>query len=514
MGYRNGMTTNSRLRRQLSQQLATATSFEQWHDIAWKLDELDGHLQWREDGDTDMLHEPLIREHIRLMHKHRMQGQPAALTRVLQESLYRHLGELSNPDLYTVARTGTRHIVSEFLEEVRRGMNYICDKPQPGLSTEQKLQLFRRAEKVFGRPALMLSGGAAFGIYHFGVTRALWQRDLLPDVIAGSSMGAIVAASVCCRNDRELGQLFDNPEKVHRDALRWHRLGDIWRKGHAMDQRQLHDHIRSNIGGYSFREAFEHSGRALNISVSPTRTRQKPRLLNELTAPDVTVDSAVLASCAVPGIYPSVTLQARDRSQGRESDEMPYMPTEKWIDGSVHGDLPHLRMARLHNINKTIVSQANPHVVPFISHRFERGLGASFRQAASSLVHAHVSTLLELTRSTWSSSVVRPLIEQAHSMATQSYLGDINIQFPFRPTLYRKVLANPSADDLDMYLHIGEHATWPMMAMIEDQTLVSRTFRECIDRLKRQAGAERRRQIQRADKREGAATTSKVTKGR
>ena len=78
-------------------------------------------------------------------------------------------------------------------------------------------------------------------------------------------------------------------------------------------------------------------------------------------------------------------------------------------------------------------------------------------------------------------------------MATQSYIGDINIQFPFRPTMYRKVLANPSEKDLAMYLHIGEHATWPMMAMIEDQTLVSRTFRECIDRLKRRAGAERKK---------------------
>lgn len=486
------MDTNAKLRKQLNRQLSEATSYEQWHDVAWKLDDLDGNLQWREDGNTDMLHVPLIQEHIRLMHRFRHQGNPAALTRVLQESLYRHLGELSNPDLYATARTGTKRVVSEFLDEVRRGMNYICDKPQANLSMEQKLALFRRAEKVFGRPALMLSGGAAFGIYHFGVTRALWRQNLLPDVIAGSSMGSLVAAAVCCRDDRELDILFDNPERVHRQALRWLRLGDIWRRKHAMDQSQLHEHIRTNVGTLSFREAFEHSGRTMNISVSPTRTRQKPRLLNELTAPDVTIDSAVLASCAVPGIYPSVTLQARSHT-GRDGDEVPYMPTERWIDGSVHGDLPMLRMARLHNVNRTIVSQANPHVLPFISHRYNRGFGASFRQATSSLIHAHVATLLELTRNTWSSPMVRPLIEQAHSMATQSYLGDINVQFPFRPMLYRKVLANPSEKDLAMYLRIGEHATWPMMAMIEDQTLVSRTFRECIDRLKQRAGAERRK---------------------
>lgn len=484
------MNTKAKVRKQLKRQLAEAPSFEQWREVAEKLDELDGVLDWRQEGETEMLHESLIREHIQLMRKYRQQGQTAALTRVLQESLYRHLGELSNPDLYAVARTGTKLVVSEFLGEVRLGMNYICDQKQPRVSAEEKLQMFRQAEKVFGHPALMLSGGAAFGIYHLGVTRALWRQDLLPDVIAGSSMGAIIAASVCSRNDTELDEFFENPERVHRDALRWLSLGEIRRKGYAMDQSQLHEHIRTNVGTRSFREAFEHSGRTLNISVSPTRTRQKPRLLNELASPDVTIDSAVLASCAVPGIFPSVSLQARDHS-GDGKGETPYMPTERWIDGSVQGDLPHMRMARLHNVNKTIVSQANPHVLPFISHRFERGYRASFKQAASSIVHAHVATVLELTRNTWSSTMVRPLIEQAHAMATQSYLGDINIQFPFKPTLYRKVLANPSDADLEMYIRIGEQATWPMMAMIEDQTLISRTFKECIDRLKKRAGQAR-----------------------
>ncbi|SFR54079.1 Patatin-like phospholipase [Marinobacter daqiaonensis] len=494
------MTGKAKIRKQLEQQLAEALSFEQWYEVAQKLDELDGGLRWREEGETRMLHESLIREHIRLMRQYRERGRIADLTQVLQESLYRHLGELSNPDLYGVARTGTKLIVSEFLDEVRYSMNYLCDQREPDVSAEQKLQMFRDAEKVFGHPALMLSGGAAFGIYHVGVTRALWRRGLLPEVIAGSSMGAIVAASICCRNDAELQEFFEHPGRAHRDALHWLSPADMWRKGYVMDQDRLHHHIRVNIGNRSFREAYEHSGRTLNISVSPTRTRQKPRLLNELASPNVTIDSAVLASCAVPGIFPPVTLKARDRSEGGD-DEIPYMPTETWIDGSLHGDLPQMRLARLHNVNKTIVSQANPHVLPFIGHRFEQGYRASLKQAASSIVHAHVASLLELTRNTWSSSVVRPLIEQAHAMATQTYIGDINIQFPFQPSLYRKVLSNPTLEDLDMFLRIGEQATWPKMAMIEDQTLVSRTFRECIQRLKERAGAERQ-QVEPIDSRQ------------
>ncbi|WP_166261898.1 DUF3336 domain-containing protein [Marinobacter salicampi] len=481
--------TDKRYKR-LQRQLDDAQTYEEWFFAAEALDELDGHLAWREETGTELLHEELIRDHMKAMRRHRKNGETRTLTRVLQESLYRHLGELSNPDLYAVARTGTKYLATEFLLEVERSMRFICDNPMPGMSSEQSLRLFRAAERVYGRPALMLSGGAAFGIYHLGVTRALWRQDLLPRVIAGSSMGAIIAGAICNRTEDELEDFFEDPETLHRDAFDWLSPRKIWNKGAIMDQSHLHKHILTNLGSRSFGEASERSGRTLNISVSPTRTRQKPRLLNELASPEVLVDSAVLASCAVPGIYPSVMLKARDRLKGGDAVR-PYMPTERWMDGSVHGDLPLMRMARLHNINKTIVSQANPHVVPFISHHHERGVKASLKQAGLSLLHSQVSVALELTRNTWSSTLVRPYLEQAHAMTTQSYLGDINIHFPFRPALYRKILSNPSMEDLAMYIRLGEQATWPRIPMIRDQIRISRTFAECIEKLKKKAGAER-----------------------
>ncbi|MBS3805827.1 MAG: DUF3336 domain-containing protein [Oleiphilaceae bacterium] len=480
----------SKKRKHLQRQLNNAESYEQWYEAAEALDDMDGLLAWRAKSGTELLHETLIQDHIRAMRRQRQSGNVEELARVMQEGLYRHLGELSNPDLYAVARTGTKYLATEFLAEIESSMNFICDHTLPGVSDGQKLQLFRDAERIYGRPALMLSGGAAFGVYHLGVTRALWRQQLLPDVLAGSSMGAIVAGAICSRNDRELADFFEQPGKIHLQAFRWLPLSRIWQEGSAMDQNHLHHHIRTNMGSVSFEEAARHSGRTLNISVSPTRTLQRPRLLNELTAPEVLVDYAVLASCAVPGIYPPVTLQGRHRD-GQAKDQTPYMPTERWIDGSVHGDLPLMRMARLHNINKTLVSQANPHVLPFISHHHERGPKASLKQAAASLMHAQVATTLELTRNSWTSSMLRPLLEQAHAMATQKYLGDINIQFPFRLSLYRKVLANPSRQDLDLYLRLGEQATWPRLPMISDQTRVSRTFAQCIQRLKKRASAER-----------------------
>ena len=68
----------------------------------------------------------------------------------------------------------------------------------------EKLVFLRETRHAFGRTALLLSGGATLTMYHLGVIKALFQADLLPRVISGSSGGAIVAAWVCTSKDDEL----------------------------------------------------------------------------------------------------------------------------------------------------------------------------------------------------------------------------------------------------------------------------------------------------------------------
>ena len=55
-----------------------------------------------------------------------------------------------------------------------------------------------------GRSALLLSGGLSFGLYHFGVVKALFERGCLPRVISGASIGALVAALLGINTDQEL----------------------------------------------------------------------------------------------------------------------------------------------------------------------------------------------------------------------------------------------------------------------------------------------------------------------
>lgn len=62
------------------------------------------------------------------------------------------------------------------------------------------------------------------------------------------------------------------------------------------------------MGLYTFQEAFDKTGRIINITVAPNNNYDPPRLLNYLTAPHVCVWSAAAASCALPGTSSSSSL--------------------------------------------------------------------------------------------------------------------------------------------------------------------------------------------------------------
>jgi len=58
--------------------------------------------------------------------------------------------------------------------------------------------------KRTGNTALLLSGGAGLGKYHNGLIKALWECDLLPKIVCGSSSGSLVAAGICVFKKEEI----------------------------------------------------------------------------------------------------------------------------------------------------------------------------------------------------------------------------------------------------------------------------------------------------------------------
>lgn len=88
------------------------------------------------------------------------------------------------------------------------------------------------------------------------------------------------------------------------------------------------------------------------------------QLLNYLTAPHVLVWSAVLASCAIPGVYAPVELMMRDRY----GDITPYHPhAAQWCDGTLAFDLPLQRLSELFNV-RSVATCVPVHLVTLLNH--------------------------------------------------------------------------------------------------------------------------------------------------
>jgi TAG lipase / steryl ester hydrolase / phospholipase A2 / LPA acyltransferase len=458
--------------------LDAALTYPQWHQAASAVDRLTGAEAWRNDDACDHYHADLLREQRDQMTQLRTNGQAVELTDLLTHSLYRNLSDIQSPALYETALAGTKRLVTTYLDECELALDWLADSE--AFPVADKRARFEQAAHVFGRSALMLSGGATLGFYHLGVVKGLFEQGLLPDVISGSSTGAMIAAGVCSKNDDELARMYAEPDTIRRDGLLRVGLKEWAKSGSMMSSEQLHDVIRHNAGDATFHDAHAHSGRVLCISVSPTRVRQKPRLLTHLTAPDVMIASAALASSALPGLFPPVVLEMRDN----HGAVVPYIETEKWVDGSIFGDLPKLRLSRLHNINHFIVSQTNPHVLPIAQLQGgNSGALPTLTGLAGSLARNQGSGVVDLVRRVSGSGTLGLATEQLHTLVNQDYKGDIDIHPRFNPQVYSKVLSNPTRDDLDFFILEGQRAVWPRLAMIRDHTRISRAFERSLKKI-------------------------------
>ncbi|MCB9778582.1 MAG: DUF3336 domain-containing protein [Alphaproteobacteria bacterium] len=458
--------------------LEQATSRAEWKAAAAEVDLRTGADQWRADDDSPHYDAALLRQELAQLQALRDAGDGLTLAEKLTETVYRHQQDISAPELYAVALSGTKHLVLRWIEQVEASLRWLARHEIPGVPRAARLERFQRAERVYGRSALMLSGGATWGFHHLGVVKALFDADLLPDILSGASTGAMVAAGVCARNDAELAEMFADTDRIRLDGLQPVGPRLALERGALLEPQALYDVLRHNVGLSTFAEARAHSGRALNIPVSPTRTRQKPRLLNHLTAPDVLIASAALASSALPGLFPPVVLQRRTR----DGEIVPYVESERWVDGSLYEDLPKLRLARLHNVNHFIVSQTNPHAMPLVRHHGRRGLVPAVAGIASGTARTQGAFAADLARrvTRGGRGPVGQLADRAHALITQEYRGDIDIHPRFRPELLARMVVNPSREDLATFILEGQRATWPKLSAIRDQTRIGRTLRECV----------------------------------
>jgi predicted acylesterase/phospholipase RssA len=459
--------------------LFQATNYADWYAAATELDSLEGRDAWRLQKESEHYDYRLLDSRVRILRRLRRQKDYDRLMFRLREELHGNLGNMANPVLYREARGGTKKLINDYLDEVCAALDLLTDSEVQQLTPIRKRRFLKRAARSFGRSALLLSGGASFGLFHIGVIEELQAQGLLPRVVTGSSAGAIMAGILATHTDEELRQMLD-PAYIDFEWCSVFRPFQLIKGKSALDQAVLRRFIERNIPPVTFLEAYQHTNRILNISVSPADSHQFPRLLNYLTAPNVLVRWAALASAAIPGLYPPVQLRAKNF----EGKSVAYMPQNRWIDGSVHDDIPKYKVNRLHNINHYIVSQANPHVVPFLNEEMEEtGLFPFIQDVIVKAPMVQIEHFLELVQQHFDLPGVGAMIKKAHAMARQSYSGDITIHPDKRVIKLARMFNNLGPEEVAEMILEGRRSTWPRIEQIRNTTQISRTFDDCLRRM-------------------------------
>ena len=513
-----------RERQRLKKEMNKARSYTEWRALAMKYERIESSLKDKH-GDTraseDMGYdEELIESRVEHLQRIREKGSIRDIMFHLRTDLLRNLGNMTSLRLESSTSVELPQPIEEYLAEVTKQLEMITSREAaPDSSTEEKLTFLQETRHAFGRTALVLSGGGSFGTFHLGLIKTLIEHNLVPRVLAGSSVGAIACAFIATRSPSDVMEIFsDLDEKPERMGFY---SGTSMRQlfGHYVVNGSLHSgdilqrRLRSELGDVTFQEAFDISGKILCITVSPTRKNESPRLLSYLTSPHVLVWSAVSASCAFPGLFPAQKLYAKDLSgnvvvyhgecvsieapsttttlstmddddagsktgAGAVGAQKKHKETRHWRDGSLEDDLPLRRLSELFNANYFIVSQVNPHIIPFLHAKQKlRSCGRVFGGMASlmeSEVKHRVGQLREI------------LGERGRSLSllTQSWEGDVTIVMPATMKQYQGLIFNPTKSEYSFAFRQGQINTWPKLHIIDANMRIEKCLDDCVSRLR------------------------------
>ncbi|KAJ9615620.1 hypothetical protein H2200_001695 [Cladophialophora chaetospira] len=488
-------------RQRLRRQLQRAGNYDEWQEAAHRLDEYLGNDEWkRSDPYSYYNHQTVKRVTAQLADLHRKASAESAKTRdvsgggsaldelksLLESCVKNNFVGVENPRLYSETYVGTKDLIQTFVDQVEQSLRFILDCED--ISDNEKVSFFRHLELNYGRAALCLSGGATFAYYHFGVIKALLDAGELPEIICGTSGGALVAALVATRTDEELKQLLV-PALAHRIrachegittwARRW------WRTGARFDSVDWALQCSwFSRGSMTFREAYERTGRILNVSCVPSDPHSPTILNNHITSPDCVIWSAVLASAAVPGILNPIVLMRKTK----DGTIVPYSFGNKWKDGSLRTDIP-LKALNIHfNVNFSIVSQVNPHINLFffsprgspgrpVTHRKGRGwrggfLGSTIETSVKLDLQKYLKILRHLEL------LPRIYGQDWSELWLQRFSGTVTIWPKTVISDFWNILSDPGPQRLERMLTVGQRSCWPQIRFISNRMKIERVILE------------------------------------
>jgi NTE family protein len=168
--------------------------------------------------------------------------------------------------------------------------------------------------------ALVLSGGASLGAVQAGMLRALYEREVVPDFIVGTSVGALNGAFIASRppipaTARELGNLWRSVSRSNVFPLNplTGFFGFFGARDHLVSDRGLRKLVTENLE----LEVLEESPVPLHVIATDLLSGHEQRLSRGDAL------EAVMASAAIPGVFPAVPLDGRLLIDGGVANNTP-----------------------------------------------------------------------------------------------------------------------------------------------------------------------------------------------
>ncbi|CCH62820.1 hypothetical protein TBLA_0I01620 [Henningerozyma blattae CBS 6284] len=480
---------NRKLRKKIKSKLIdkkNANSFNHWKSISLELDDLQNNSNWKSVKKSPLYDYQLIESIYLQMRNLRLTGKYDELLYLIRLNWTRNLGNLGDVNLYRNCHLGTKDLIEKYIEESNLSLEALVNHSH--INDYYLLSILQQTRKNIGRTALLLSGGGTYGLFHIGVLTTFFELDLLPRVICGSSAGAIVASIICTRNLNELPHLMedilskdfnlfnDDSDKTKSENLLI-KIARFFKNGTWFNNKPLINTMIEFLGDLTFREAYNRTGRILNITVSPASIFEQPRLLNNLTSPNVLIWSAVCASCALPTIFPPSPLYEKDpiTNETKIWDGGTAF-SAKFVDGSMENDLPISRLSEMFNIDHIIACQVNIHVYPFLKLSLSC-VGGNVEDEFSARLKSNLSKICDfMSREIvhyfdiiYELGFCKNLLIKLRSILSQQYSGDITILPDLRsPLNMTQLLANPTNEILLREVTNGARATWPKVSIIKN----------------------------------------------
>lgn len=466
----------------LERKMRESKNYEEWKEYALAHDKASGMEDWKQKEQSNLYDYQEIRLRLDSLRELRANNDDEALLFALNEGIHGNMGGMGSSKLYSRARFGTKQLIIDYIDEVSDALQHLGNPENTSIDQERKIDFFNRASICYGRSALMLSGGGQLGNFHTGVLKALLENNLLPNILSGASAGGFFAALVGTYTDEELLEILQPERFIEVLEMETEIYSNLMGENSRISRDKIQEILDSFIPNLTFQEAFEKTGRKINISISPREKHQKSRLLNAITSPNVLIHSAFLATSAVPGVYPPVVLKAKNK----DGETVDYLPSRAWVDGSMSSDLPSKRLSRLYGANHFIVSLTNPLVLPFVNGPFSQSAllrpiktlntailkeAAQFNYSIAKPFFSFLPSQVALTAST------------VNSIVQQDYTGDINIVAEATMVAPHKLLSALPPKELAQLIKKGERKTWAKIESIRLTTKIGRILDEILIRL-------------------------------